>query len=90
MIVDCPMSQIIEAPAGQSLVTAMWTIPTASGFEPVILTNAPAFTPEVTQIPVGMDVDLVYTFTDGLGNMADCMFTISTRGKHIILFCFLC
>ncbi|XP_071840115.1 uncharacterized protein [Apostichopus japonicus] len=79
MIVDCPMSQIIEAAAGQSVVTAMWTIPTASGFEPVILTNAPAFIPEVTPIPVGMDVDLVYTFTDGLGNMADCMFTISTR-----------
>lgn len=79
MIRNCPSSLPFSTDSGQSVATAIWTLPMATDNFGVIETITSNYNPGDSLL-IGSTM-VTYTFTDGSRNNASCSFNVTVIGE---------
>ncbi|PIK58909.1 hypothetical protein BSL78_04221 [Apostichopus japonicus] len=78
IVPNCPASFTVDAPPGSMGTIVDWAEPIPMGVEPFQV-SMPLFNPG-DFLPVG-DTLIVYVFTDNVGGMVNCEFTVTVNGS---------
>lgn len=83
MIENCPSDITETVSQGNTVATASWIEPTATDDSGMTPTRARSHSPG-SSFPLGT-TSVSYTFADGAGNRATCVFNVIVTGMTVIL-----